>query len=78
MYFHFVDLVLATSGIDYDVKLWSPTAEIAHLPDIAAEVCIIDSVGNGFVTSLPPTPQQQSLASGTDRGVSARTLYLLE
>ena len=29
--------VLATSGIDYDVKLWSPTAEVPNLSENAAE-----------------------------------------
>ncbi|XP_071800939.1 DDB1- and CUL4-associated factor 6-like isoform X1 [Asterias amurensis] len=63
---HPFDHLLATSGIDYDVKLWSPTAEIAHLPDDAAEVMRINELmldETRDTITVPPSFMLRMLAS---------------
>ncbi|XP_022087584.1 DDB1- and CUL4-associated factor 6-like [Acanthaster planci] len=63
---HPFDHWLATSGIDYDVKLWSPTAEMASVPDDAAEVMRINELmldETRDTITVPPSFMLRMLAS---------------
>ena len=47
--------VLATSGIDYDIKLWFPTAEHSTFDAEAAEIVsrsVVNSVSDPWICSV--------------------------
>ncbi|XP_072035667.1 DDB1- and CUL4-associated factor 6-like [Amphiura filiformis] len=63
---HPFDAVLATSGIDYDIKLWAPLAEYPHYPDDADEVMRINELmleETRDTITVPPSFMLRMLAS---------------
>lgn len=58
--------VLATSGIDYDIKIWSPLADIPQVPSDAHEVIRINELmleETRDTITIPPSFMLRMLAS---------------